>query len=279
MEISFRRPRRIYLARLFIASLITTFLYFYFYPESPKKVLTVFGVIIFGSPVLTLLTCLIFPFCKKPGALIFAKIEAALYAALVFIALATFQDDGSLGALFASAYLFVMTIILIIMMIVMGIKNYAYRKKPINLAAHWLFRDILFSTLGGWLTGILIWSLTTPAMIIAAAEKMAASAPYCINAHNGPARSLIDLTALRFYSLSYRWLDAGDRHGTLTVVIKADDYHQNKANVTYRHFFYWSYRLKSFVPYGYYISDGETSGACIPAKDFAKKLPVLPFLM
>jgi hypothetical protein len=274
MTISFRQSRRVYLSWLFVSSFALTFLFFYLYPASMETAFPFFFFILLASPTLILFNCLIFPFCEKPAEFSFAKISTAFYAALILISCTTYQSDGSLGAVVAQILLLVLVSGLLFMLIAIGVKNFRHRRKPAALLTRGLFRDTFGTIIGGWILGILFWSLTTPPVIIAAAEKMAAGAPYCINAHSGPARRLIDLTALRFYSSGYQWRNMGDRHGTLTVVVKASGHHQNKTGLTYDHFFYWSYRLRAFVPDGYWVHDPRNAGSCIPDRKFADKLPL-----
>ena len=273
MAISFRQSRRIYLSWLFASSLVMTFLFFYLYPASTETAFPFFFLILLASPTVILFNCLIFPFSEKTAAFSFAKISTGFYAALILISCTTYQSDGSLGAVVAEILSLVLVSGLLFMLVAIGVKNFRHRRKPAALLTRGLFRDTFGTIISGWILGILFWSLTTPPVILAAAEKMAAGAPYCINAHSGPARSLMDLTALRFYSPSYRRLDMAERHGTLKLVMRADRYHRNRGKLTYQHFFYWSYRLRDFVPLGQYVYDADNEGSCIPDEKFASKLP------
>lgn len=229
----------------------------------------VVAVIWLGSPLITLFTCLVFIFCARPAAFVFAKVWAAFYAAFVFIAFATFQSDGSLGAGIAQLLLLICAAILFMMLVVIALKNQRHSMTPGGLLSRWILRDTFSAIIGGWAAGIIFWSCTTPPAIISAAEKIAVGAPYCINAYGGPARSLFDLTALRFVRPPYSLRHAYGFHGTLSVLEKAE------GDITYKQLYYWSYRQKTFLPYNRFIYDPAKNDSCIAEKHFAKKLPIL----
>lgn len=226
------------------------------------------AVIWLGSPVITLFTCLIIIFNRRPAAFTFTKIWAAFYAAFVLIACATFQSDGSLGAVVAQLLLIICASLLFVMLVVIAIKNERHRMTPSGLSSPWLLRDTFCAIIGGWVTGIIFWSFTSPPVIISSAEKIAAGAPYCITAYWGPARSLLDLTALRFFRPSYSLRHAYGFHGTLSVLEAAD------GEIVYKNLYYWSYRKKTFLPYAHFVYDTTKSDSCIADKQFAKKLSI-----
>ena len=123
-----------------------------------------------------------------------------------------------------------------------------------------VFAWLTAALLGGWATGILIWSMMLPSRVIAAAEAAAAERPYCIRMDGRTASRAGDLTgfAMRVPD-HYGWI--WDFHALL-VIGEGETRYMN-----------WSYHSGRFEPVSDRARTGlhlDTYARCAPAAHFAR---------
>jgi hypothetical protein len=192
-----------------------------------------------------------------------ATVHATLYAAFMVVLTATFERRHSLGDIFAFEILTVLWGILLFELFLLLIA--IHRSPPAARAdgVPWLFTSLAAALLGGWAAGVVVWSETVPARIVAAAESAAGDTPYCLMVAGRAVSSRRDLTGLSVRaprSNGYAW----DFHAVLVAGADPDKTYSN-----------WSYKTDRFE----LIHDSalnrqfrEQRTRCQPAPHFARAL-------
>jgi hypothetical protein len=133
----------------------------------------------------------------------------------------------------------------------------------------WLFTGLTAAVLGGWASGVLVWSERLASRVAAAAELAAQEKPYCLDVVSRPATSRRDLTGMRMLApIKDGW--SSSFHGLLVI---------GDGDRTYMN---WSYRSGKFEvvsPDGLARSRAGEFVRCTPAPNFARSWIVpWPFL-
>jgi hypothetical protein len=129
------------------------------------------------------------------------KIHAALYAVFMVILAVTIQPGHSLADSFTDLILTILIGILVFELFLLVIAIHQSPPAAREIAgAPWLFTSLTFALLGGWAAGVVVWSETVPARIVAAAESAAGDKAYCLVVDGRAVSDRRDLTGLSVHA-------------------------------------------------------------------------------
>jgi hypothetical protein len=264
-SIRWHRGWRFLLGAIFLCCAATSFGYFATYPLFRSAIggLAQFalGLFTFLAPVF-FVAALLAPSQQWIAA---AKAHAAAYIAFMVVLTITFEGGhSSPGDAFVDLVFAVLLAILAIELIVLLI---AVERSPPAArevdGAPWFFTALVCALLGGWAIGVLLWSETVPARIMAAAESAAGEVPYCLIVDGRVASRSRDLTGLSAHSASssgYHW----NFHAVLVTETGPTKAYWN-----------WSYKTGRFEKLSERASSGsllESIAKCQPVSHFARRL-------
>ncbi len=220
-------------------------------------------ILLFSAAAVALLgAAILFP---SKASIAAAKIYAALWAALVIVSYITLEPGHSSpggGLVVATEILFVGILIFELVIIQVATSRLPQADRELSKSP-WLFTGVTAALVGGWAAGVLAWSETVPAHVVAAAEKEAGDRPYCLDVVGDPARSLRDLTGRSMHATNYSgW--TYQFHALLVAGEGADRTYSN-----------WSYRTGRFETVSDHARDGlhlDEGRHCQPAPHFARDL-------
>lgn len=198
--------------------------------------------------ILLLATAPIVWFCAiaEPASLNVLQAHAALYSVFLLITdVADSPGHSSPGEAFVPViWLFLMLVVAVeaVVWVVTAVR--VKRRSPGAKAAPFVYIGLTIALLGGWFTGVLIWSAMLPPHVIMAAEAAAGDSPYCIDLEKGPARSAGDLRGLSMRATNdHGW--TWHFHALLAIGEPGDRRYMN-----------WSYKSGRFEP----VSDSAREG-------------------
>jgi hypothetical protein len=172
--------------------------------------------------------------------------HAALYS--VFLVITDFADSpghSSPAEAFVPAIWLILMLVLAVDAVVAAVTAIRVKRRSRSAkATPFVYIGLTIALLGGWFTGVLIWSAMLPRRVIMAAEAAAGESPYCIELEKGPARSARDLRGLNMRATNDRgW--TWNFHALLVVGEPAARRYMN-----------WSYKSGRFEP----VSDDAREG-------------------
>jgi len=202
-----------------------------------------------------------------------AQIHAACY--LTFLLLVSFASGspghsapGEAFAIVIEALLYVILLFELLMIAAAHTLRKRRGYPASEVAGTFVFVVIISTLIGGWFTGVVLWSFKLPHTVLAAAETEADGKPYCIEAASDPVHSKLGLNALNMYARD----DGGFTlyfHGLLVIQEEKGRKYMN-----------WSYRQERFNEVSEASRKGmalDTSERCAPTQDFGNNLPLISF--
>jgi hypothetical protein len=180
--------------------------------------------------------------------IIAAKVHAALSTALIAVAIVT-----------SEFLLLALVYPLAVELALLGAACWRHaRKAGPSAGSPWLFTGLTAALVGGWASGVLVWSERLPKRVAAAAELAAQGKPYCLDVLGRPATRRRDLTGLRMRAPS-GW---SSNFHALLVIGESDRTYMN-----------WSYRTGKFELMSADALARSRAGEfarCTPARHFAR---------
>jgi hypothetical protein len=166
-----------------------------------------------------------------------ASIHAAIFFSLLAITTMTFrQGHSSLGDSLAPVILTVLWLILAAEFVMIFIAlNRAPNVDP-RAACLSAFAGLTVPLIGGWMLGVIAWSVMLPAKVIASAEATAGSKLYCVEVDGRPVDSKHNLVAWAMLAQNR----GGYTHNFHALMVIGSGPDRTYAN--------WSYRLGRFAP-------------------------------
>lgn len=256
---------------------LASYWYFDSYPELIRE--TRSGTPISGLAIGTL-GCLIasLPFVliialTKPRAstIVAAQIHAACYLAFLLLLSFTSGSPGhsSPGSSFAGLIETLLYVIILFELLMILAANSLRKQRghpAYKVTGIFVFTLIIGTLIGGWFTGVVLWSLKLPSQVLAAAIAEADGNPYCIEAASDTVRSKLSLNALNMYAHYSGGLTL-HFHGLLVI--------QEEKGLKYMN---WSYRQDRFDEVSEDVRRRmalDITERCVPSQDFDKKLPLI----
>ncbi|HEY8336341.1 MAG TPA: hypothetical protein VIQ05_21340 [Tardiphaga sp.] len=238
---------------------VATFAYFALYPalDSAVRAFATTGLILLVIGwILLLLVVLLYPVRELIAAV---KVHAAIYCSYLVIMALTAEPghsspiDGLEHAILAFLFglLFVELLVLLVSIARSPQTDRAFA------GGAWLFPGLTIALLGGWGVGVMVWSETVPARVVAAAEGEAGDQPYCLNVVGRRVQSRRDLTGLSMHSPNaggYFWR----LHALLVMEESAG-----------KSFFNWSYKARRFER----LSDKAQTALHLDERSYCQPVP------
>lgn len=210
------------------------------------------------------LSGLLLPFAAaiwlRPATIFPAFIHAASYVSLVTILAVTSRPGhGSAGAVFVPLIWLILVVVLAFELAIIAIALSRKREQLSGMAILFAFPGLTAAFLGGWFIGVVTWSETLPRQVVAAAEKMAAGRPFCLEANGKPVDGLRDLIALSMLAPSNGGFEP-HFHGLMVIGSSQERTYAN-----------WSFRSGSFEPIPEAVAIGhhlDEESRCTPSENF-----------